>query len=191
MSQEDDQWPAWVGAIVMALVLGTGVAGLVYFAMSVRSWDDFFSFVGPTAGPLGAGLIGALIVLVARLWLAWRLRTWSRRAESRVRSLVGDVEDERRLPAPERPTGASDDSLRRAGERLRTALVMIEGEVALPTAEALEAVRQLARDEWEPTAPLSREVEELHRLTSRAPRLRRGIDRELRREDRKDPGSGY
>ena len=192
MSKDDDQWPLWVGLLLMGVLLGGGLAGLVLGVATVRSWDDFLSFVGPTAGPLGAALAASVVVLVARLWLTWRTRSWTRRAAARLRRLVAAVADERAQPPEQRATGADDESLDRVAGHLGLALRRVEGGGAvLPAAEPMELARRTAQDRWAPRARLTREVTSLHSLARSAGRVQRGVEREVDRDDRRDPRAGY
>ena len=178
----DATWTGWRGRLAVSLLVAGLVGSLVYVAVTVRSWNDLASSVGPAVAVAGAGLLGSLIVLGKRLWLRWATRRWYATAHSEVGPVLAGLRQEQAVARDERETGADDASLAAAADHAEMALLFLESG---PRLEAVHEVRQLAavpsRDGWNGTAPLTRTIQRLARQGSRGARLRQGVDVEIDR----------
>ena len=156
-------WPASVRYPVIVVLAAAGLIGIIAVLYD-GGWL-------PLAGPFVAVVVASVIVFFVMWWRSRRLRRLSLAAAGRLRSLGPAIERERALPAAERPTGASDQSLEQAAQQVGSALQRLawgHEQGAVPVMADLAAN---ARRSWAPDAPMTREVEEISRTAQQLDEL--------------------
>jgi len=152
-------WPAYVRYPVIVVLAGVGMIGVITLAYGA-GWLSI-------AGPFVAVVATSVIVFVVLWWRSWRLERLAAVAADLLRELGPAIAEERRLPAADRPTAASDESLEQAAAQVESALQRLAWAHEQGAAPVLTDLVASARESWRPEAPLTRQVRRLQATSSR------------------------
>jgi hypothetical protein len=173
--QEDTDvavWSAPVRVLLLSLLFGFVGVGVV-----VALYDRGFL---PIAGPFVALAVAPFLGFLGVLWVSRRHRALSRQVTHELGELLPALEEERRLPREQRPSGATDETLDAALGRARSALSQLSWGHDEAGISEVDALARVARP-WSSDATVARGVGRTVDLSQRLRRSRRRVERQRSR----------